>query len=449
MGRLTPTSDSQAVPTPGAEVGPVAVWGLGYVGMTTARELLEGGVDVIGIDPSTARIDELRQGQIRLHRSIPSLALDFRQFITSERMTLATDPLPAVAGIQYHFVCVPTERAGMPFEGALALVLDTIRGASPASLVVIESTVAPTWLDRPYFEGLRVCLAPRRDWFHAHDHNIRTLTRVLAGTDAETTRAGKALVEKVSNDVVTSRNPRAVAFTKAYENSLWFLMAVYTNYLIREFAHIDMREVLRLAKTNWRTPFDLYPGFRIGGYCLPLSIEYIAEAHRGGDFGLAAIMRDLNDSYVDQLVSRIRDAGARDVLVLGLCYRPDVRVHTNSAGFTLATRLLAEGIECCVHDPLYAPEEVREITGAEPAPFPDGLAEADAIVICTPQREYLEFDAASFFAERVHRRVVIFDAPSIWMSLLGARSGGDEQIRYHALGHPSWLNPTFEEVSSP
>src|SRR3954452_13516129 len=42
--------------------GAVAVLGLGYVGLPTALSLHEAGFEVIGIDLSSRRLDQIRQG---------------------------------------------------------------------------------------------------------------------------------------------------------------------------------------------------------------------------------------------------------------------------------------------------------------------------------------------------------------------------------------------------
>ena len=47
--------------------GMVAVIGLGYVGLPLALDLAEAGHQVLGIDASSARVEQLRDGR-QLHR---------------------------------------------------------------------------------------------------------------------------------------------------------------------------------------------------------------------------------------------------------------------------------------------------------------------------------------------------------------------------------------------
>lgn len=414
-----------------AHTSPVAVWGLGYIGLTTTHALLEQGVEVVGIDVDGGRLAAIASDRVVLHRSIPSLHLDLRGYVASGQLRLAQGRAAADLLPDRHLICVPTERDGVPSDDALRSVVAKTRAHAEPECIVIESTIAPTWLDREYLSGLRFCLAPRRDWFHSDKHSLRALTRVIAATDRETEQSALGLLRLVSESIVTSEDLHAVAFTKPFENSLWLLMASYTNYLADAIPATDFHEVLRLARTNWRTPFELYPTYRVGGYCLPLSIEYIAQAHPGGNFPYAEAVRDLNDRPARALVADIVATGATRPLVLGICYRPETRVHTNSGGLAVSCALVQANVDCRVHDPFYSAEELHALTGATPVPFPAGIRDADAVVLSVGHPDYVGFDISAYVSALSSPHLTVYDATNSWRALAGV-----EGVAYHSPGAP-------------
>jgi nucleotide sugar dehydrogenase len=314
--------------------------------------LLKQSIPVIGIDPNLERLRLLCSGVMQLHRRIPELSMDFREYIESGTLILTTGTLPSDDAPSVHFVCVPTEVGGRPDESVLRDVVGIISQRRAPQYVIVESTISPSWLDRGYFVGVKLCMAPRRDWFHSAEHNVQTLTRVVAASDRDTERVVGAWIRRISKNVVISESMKAVALTKAYENSLWYLMFAYTNCLAQERRDVDMTEVLRLARTNWRTPFEIHPALNVGGYCLPLSLQYVSEGTGEKIEAFAKAVSQLNTQGVAMTAELIAAEAPRSVLILGLCYRPDVKVHVNSAGLELARALSGYGIRCSIHDPL-------------------------------------------------------------------------------------------------
>src|SRR5580704_6865421 len=84
----------------------IAVFGLGYVGVVTAACFARDGHTVIGIDPSTVKVDFLRQGKSPIVE--PGLEDLIAAAVGAGRLVAGYDYAAAVAQCDVLMVCVGT-----------------------------------------------------------------------------------------------------------------------------------------------------------------------------------------------------------------------------------------------------------------------------------------------------------------------------------------------------
>lgn len=371
----------------------VVVWGMGYIGLTTAIAFLESGARVVGIDIDTSRLDALEGGIVLLNEELDYRA-DVRDYVRSGQLRLLSDPLHIqLQPVGCHFVCVPTEANGEPDSRPLFTVLSFLADKSPKSLILIESTLSPGWLTDPLFGNLIIGVSPRRDWFHSKEHTTRHLTRVCSANHTELVPVVQGLLEIVSESVVPSNSFLATVATKAFENSIWYLLFSYVGELATHLSLVDFQEVLRLAQTNWRTPFSFEPSFQVGGYCLPLAARYIQDLIPAYRMRTLAAAQEANNAMIDAVLERVCRGKPKSVLILGISYRPGVRIATNSAGRRVAEACTAKGMEVFAHDPLFSSMDVQRLTGAQYCSVPDQLDRAECLVVCVDHEYYRSMNA--------------------------------------------------------
>jgi nucleotide sugar dehydrogenase len=373
---------------------PLMVWGLGYIGLTTVEAYLRSGYSVVGLDTSLHRCEEISGGPILLN-SETQLAVDLSREIARGQLKLIhrIDQLEGQVGC--HFICVPTERRGEAYQEALTQTLLLILERTPDVPIIIESTLSPRWIGETPLLDQDFIVAPRRDWFHSPEHTLKSLTRVVGATNLTLLRFATDLLSSVSEAIVPSSDVLAVATSKAFENSIWYLLFSYVGELAVSQSEVDFGEVLRLTRTNWRTPFEFKPAFQVGGYCLPLSYDYLSELVGDRPLGLLQAAASANAHVIDALVEDLIARNVRSVLILGLTYRPGIKVTTNSAGTKLAQACKQHGLKVRAHDPLLSPREISDLTEGCSCEVPREIDCCEAILVCTDHKLYTEMDVSS------------------------------------------------------
>lgn len=407
-----------------------AVWGLGYIGLTTTDALLRSGARVVGIDTDHERLAEVARGPVVLN-AISQTRVDLTPALANGRLTLRSGPRLGHWPLA-HFVSVPTESSGTPTRAPFDAVLRAIdESGQPGPNIIVESTLSPDWVT-PDLLSRNLALAPRRDWFHDPGHTLSSLSRILGASNPEMLAFARKTLERISTDIVVSDDAVAVAATKCFENSIWYLVFSYVNELAIRAPGTDVNEVLRLAATNWRTPFPLSANFGVGGYCLPLSARYLDGYLPDGSPILQAAT-SANEEVTEELARRILDSGAATVLVLGLTYRPGLAVITGSAGSRLIERLRGSDVRVLAHDPLIPAAHVERLPGARACDPFETDHDAECVVIATDHPEYTEPTAMSrvLGAPRLRR---VYATKHVAVHLRRPPSG----VEVVTLGSPRW-----------
>jgi UDP-N-acetyl-D-glucosamine dehydrogenase len=164
---------------------------------------------------------------------------------------------------------------------------------------------------------------------------------------------------------------------------------------------IDIWEVIEAAKTKPFGFMPFYPGPGLGGHCIPLDPFYLTwkAAEHGTWARFIELAGEVNTSMPRWVVQKTMLAlngdsksirGSR-ILVLGLSYKPDIDDDRESPSFEIIHMLQDRGAEVSYCDP-YIPVSKRvrrHDLGLSSVPCTaDEFATYDAIVVCTPHRQF-------------------------------------------------------------
>lgn len=416
----------------------VAVWGSGYLGYSTAAFYARKGVSSILIDIDEVKVNVINQGQPPYRELASWIGFDVKP--VSHLITATTDWTKALKS-PVHFISVNTERNEEPWTDALQDVCCKIALSKlpEKPLIILESTIAPGWTDKyvkPICKDFPFAVAPRRDWFTVAGSSVETLDRVVGASDPETLEKAVEVLSIVSMKVHRASSYRVVELVKAVENAYRHVEIGIAEELTRAFPSMDVREVLKLAGTKWNMP-TIFPSIGIGGYCIPICPKYIIQAAEKPE-ALTIFGDSLSsDKWMPSVISSSLHAkGIKNVAILGLAYKGNLKVHVASPSLRLAKALKDKDILVSVNDPLYNRLEIELLCDFNVIDSPYELNDFGCVIVACDHDHYKALDKQKLLSNLKDCKLIL-DCFEIWRDLKPdfQRIG----IEYHVTGDAGWL----------
>lgn len=412
--------------------GPVAVVGLGYVGLPLAVAFAEH-LPTIGFDLNEEKIALYERGCDPTEEVGPEKIKETTVQFTADPSRLREAKMIVVA--------VPTPINSdntpdlKPVESASSLVGNYM---SRGTIVVFESTVWPGVTEDvcvPLLEkysGLKcgrdfkVAYSPERINPGDKVHRLATITKIVSGMDAETLDIVTKMYELIIEAGVYQASSIKVAeAAKLAENSQRDINIAFMNELAVVFNKMNIRtkDVVDAMNTKWNA-LGFTPGL-VGGHCIgvdPYYFIYKAEMlghHSQIIAGGRKVNNDMGafvaDNIVKQLILAKKDVRSAKIFFLGLTFKENCPDTRNSRIIDIISRLKEYDIEVGVVDPWADKEAAMHEYGVELLPL-EAVQEADCIVLCVAHREFAAMSKeqiAAFYNHKEGRKVFI-DVKSVF-----------------------------------
>ena len=397
---------------------PVAVYGLGKMGLPIAAVFAEVTGNVVGadIDPDVVAAVNAGDSHVAGEPGLDELVADR---VEAGALSAVSDPREAAAAASIHVIIVPTLLTES--DAADLAVVDAAVDAiatelSPGDAVFVESTVPPrTCADRiaprlaelsglvPDAFGVAFC--PERTSSGTALRDIReAYPKVVGGVDAESTRVARLVYEEVTdNEVVPVRDAATAEATKVFGGVYRDVNIALANEFARyaEAMGIDVREAIEASNSQPHSHI-LSPGPGVGGHCIPVYPYFLTNGF-DADSPLIRIARVVNDEMPSYAVDELRSIlaaergveeravldGAR-TLVLGVTYHPGVDEVRNSPAVEVIEELRRHGATVDAVDPIvsdFGPFAAERLTADEAVEN-----DYDAVVVVTPHEAFSAFD---------------------------------------------------------
>ena len=352
--------------------------GLGYVGMPIAVAFASKGINVIGFDLNTKKIDLYKQGIDPTKEVGDKVIKKSKVHFTSNEDDLKK--------AKFHIVAVPTPVNQdhtpdlSPVEGASRILG---RNLTKGSIVVFESTVYPGVTEDvcvPILEkesGLKcgidfkVGYSPERINPGDKVHKLSNIRKIVSGMNEETLKEIKKVydivIEAGTYPVSSIKTAEAI---KVVENSQRDINIAFMNELAMVFDKmgIDTNEVVDGMNTKWNA-LGFRPGL-VGGHCIGVDPYYFIYEAEKLDYHSQIILngRIVNDSMgkyiadatIKQLVLANKSPKKAKVALFGLTFKencPDIR---NSKVIDIINELNEYGIKPIVIDPWADKKEAKK-----------------------------------------------------------------------------------------
>lgn len=419
---------------PPLKYAPIAVIGLGYVGLPLAVEFGKRR-KVVGFDINAVRIDELRAGLDN------TLEVDAGELAEARHLQFS-DQINDLADCTIFIVTVPTpiDAHKRPDLTPLLKASETIgKVLKPGDIVIYESTVYPGATEEDCVPVLERTsgLTFNKDFFAGYSperinpadksHRLPNIVKVTSGSTPDIADKVDALYASIIT-AGTHKAPsiRVAEAAKVIENTQRDVNIALVNELALIFNKlgIDTQDVLEAAGTKWNfLPFR--PGL-VGGHCIGVDPYYLTQKAQSVGYHPEVVLagRRINDGMGCYVVSRtVREMISRDIpikgartLVMGLTFKencPDLR---NTRVVDIVQELESYGINADIYDPWVDAAEAMQEYGLNMTQKP-GPQSYDSIIVAVAHDTFLTEDIVASYAKP---DAVIFDVKAILPRSSGA-----------------------------
>lgn len=405
----------------------VTVVGGGRMGLPLASVLAKHGATVTVADIDSDLVEAINAGKCPYEE--PGLSELMRELHSAGGLTATTNTTAAAGKSEAIIIIVPahlTEDREIDFSILRAASADVGTGLQPGALVVYETTVSIGGTRRELIPVLEehsgliagkdfsVAYSPERVKANFVLSRLESVPKVVGSLDDTsrdkiTTLYGKYLGAAV-DDVGTLE---AAESTKLLGMLYRDVNIALANELAAfcELANVDFDRIRSAANTDGEANL-LIPGIGVGGHCTPVYPYFLTRESRRLGFTqrISEAAREINDGQPARQLDRIESYWAplagRRVHILGLGFRPGVKVETLSPAYELRDELVRRSAKVSLEDPYYNKLEIESLGFV-----PGSTNGAEVIVLNTAHDEFKDVDFQRWRNEGVE---VVLDGRNHW-----------------------------------
>jgi UDPglucose 6-dehydrogenase len=370
----------------------ISIFGLGYVGLTTAACLASRGFKVICFDVDEVKVDAVNSGRAPFFE--PKLDELLKRAVEEGYLRTVKDPKIAILNSEVTFITVgtPSRDDGSIdltyVESASRMIGEALRLKSGWHLVVVKSTVLPMTTEnvvkriieeasgKSCGEGFGLCVNPEFLREGSAVEDTFKPDRIIIG---EVDKRSGDFLEGIYRGFYGDELPPIIRTTPVnaelikYANNAFLAMKVsFINMianLCQKIPGADVEVVARGIGLDKRIgSLFLKAGAGWGGSCFRKDIEALINFSRkmGVDLHIVEATLKVNETQPFKVVELAKElVGSlenRRISVLGLSFKPDTDDMRYAVSIKIINRLLEEGAKVIAYDPKAIPN-ARKIFG--------------------------------------------------------------------------------------
>jgi GDP-mannose 6-dehydrogenase len=351
----------------------ISIFGLGYVGTVTAACLAKEGHDVIGVDISRAKIEQLTAGKSPIVEE--KIGDIIAGTVSSGKLRASLDAKAAINETEVSMICVGTpsrDNGDVDLTYVLRVsekIGQLLKIKSSFHTLIYRSTTPPGTTEDLIIPALEeasgkkvyldfdVCFNPEflREGSSVDDFYHPPFT--VVGQQSEgAVEMVRRLFAFLPAPVETT-SIRTAEMLKYVCNAWHALKVTFANEIgtIARKMDIDGYDVMRLFMLDVKQNVSgmyLKPGFAYGGSCLPKDVRGLLYQAKKLDFGanlLSAIPLS-NAQQLDEGYKMVTSFKKKKIGFLGLAFKGGTDDLRESALVMLAEKLLGKGYELLIYD---------------------------------------------------------------------------------------------------
>lgn len=350
----------------------ISIFGLGYVGCVSMGCLAHNGHNVIGVDVSKEKVDQINNGQATIVEK--GIDLFIKKYHSTGRVRATQDCDNAVQDSDITFMCIgtpssPTGHLNLDHIFIAAKQIgESLKKKGRFHIIVIRSTVLPGTSDKitsiieeesgkTVDTDFAVVSNPEflREGTAVHDYLNPPLT-VMASSSEIALSTMKEVYSNISAPIEIV-DVNVAEMIKYVNNSFHALKVVFANEVgnLCKASGIDSHEVMRLFCMDKQlniSPYYLKPGFSYGGSCLPKDLMALKTmAHDLYlDSPVLGSIEASNQSQIQNVVDIVSGINKNKIGVLGLAFKAGTDDMRNSPIISVIESLYGRGFEIKIYD---------------------------------------------------------------------------------------------------
>jgi len=358
----------------------ISIFGMGYVGATSAACLLDDGHEIVGVDVNPLKVEKLSQGKSPMIQE-PGIEELLYKGYKEGRLTATTDSEEGVRLCDMIWICVGTPSN---FDGSIDLsyvkkVIEDIglilKKIKNRPLIVIRSTCLPGTMDniiKPLLEKTSGLVVDKDIDLIFHPEFMREGSAISDFKNPAKIVTGSSAHKKANLLLNIYKNYKVVRFRFNYkeaemvkycDNIFHALKITFANEMaiVSKSIGIDSRNVAEAYMSDYKlniSPAYLYPGFAYGGSCLPKDLNAMLRFASSNSLQLPMVngIVESNEKQIKNLIYRILSHKPSKVGMIGIAFKKDTDDIRNSPYVEVAKSLIGEGITLKIYDPLVRKE---------------------------------------------------------------------------------------------
>lgn len=387
----------------------ICVFGNGKMGLPISVAFADKGFDVIGYDINKELVDEINKGKTNLEE--PGLKEKLEIVTKNGSLKATSDAETAIKDSDMIIVIVPLflNDKKKPDYSIVKDASETISEYLSKDKIVVFETTLPIGTTRniikPILEksGLKcgedfgLAYSPERVMSGEFFKRMDSWSKIIGSFDKETSDVLADVYSEIYKSGVTVvDNPETAEMIKIASSLYRDVNIAFSNEIAKICDEYKI-DVLKVVETVNQVPEKrmLYPGIGVGGHCIPVYPYFVID-HVRSDIPVIMNSRLTNESMpkysIGLLEKELNKDGEhlkeKNVLILGLAFRPWVKETYFSPTFDLINELEKKDNEIHIYDPVFSEEEIKNITKKKTGSYEDLVKKADIIIIATGYEEF-------------------------------------------------------------
>lgn len=341
----------------------IAVFGLGYVGLSIAT-LLSERHEVVACDVVEDKVNKVNQ-------RVPVLADEYiEKYFKEKKLNLVatTDKKSAISGAKFAIIAVPTNYDSEKnyFDTSLVeAVIKDILTETKQICIIIKSTIPVGWTKRirEKYDYENIIFAPEflREGKALYDNLYPS--RIVVGSDSEDAKIFASLLCEASLkkdvEVLFTGSTEAEAI-KLFANTYLAMRVAFFNELdtYAEIKGLDSEAIIKGISLDPRIGKGYNnPSFGYGGYCLPKDTKQLLANYDNVPNNIITAIVEANRTRKDHIAEVIAGRGVKTVGIFRLTMKANSDNFRHSSIQGIIRRLNEKGIKVVIYEPTFKETE--------------------------------------------------------------------------------------------